>query len=240
MVQGVEIRVLPNAWRGYPTWLPQRFTPMWLYFVNRGGESYDVTYASLQLVDENGESHPAVPPTLVSRELLGARDLLTEPLLVPAQAQGQGQGQDQPPAEPPAASKPPRIPAPEQLPPASSPAPPLATGSTPPHDTVFFGLAPYEFTAPGTGSTAAVGTGRTPFGYQAPFSPFGTMGISRNAEDIVAPALREGRLLPNTHAEGFVYFRANRSARRQELRLSARNEREGGKPLEVVIPFTYR
>ncbi|MGC4123003.1 MAG: hypothetical protein QM765_52220 [Myxococcales bacterium] len=235
--QGVEIRVLPNAWRGYPSWLPQRFTPMWLYFINRGGESFDVTYASMSLVDETGNSHPAIPPTLVSRELMGALDDGSSLVLVPVQAQ---QGEGPPPPEPPATSKPPRIPAPEPLPPTSAPTPPLATGSVPPDDPIYFGLAPYEFAFQGTGSTASVGTGRTPFGYQAPFSPFGRTGISRDAGDIVTPALREGRLLPNTHAEGFVYFRANHGARRLELRLSARNERQDGKSLEVVVPFTYR
>ncbi len=245
VAQGVEVRVLPNAWRGYPSWLPRRFTPLWLYFVNRGTESFDVTYAALQLVDENGDSHPAVPPTLVARELMGDRSGQLEPLLVPVQARGPGavQGQSrqaQPPAEPPAASHPPRIPAPEPLPPASPPTPPTSTGSHLPDDTVYFGLAPYQYAAPFGGATAATATGRTPYGSGPAVSPFGTMSISRNAVDIVIPALREGRLLPNTHAEGFVYFRADASARRLELRLSARNERTGGQPLEISVPFTVR
>ena len=215
VVRGVEVRVLPNAWRGYPSWLTRSFTPMWLYFVNRGSDTFDVTYASLSLVDEDGNSFPAIPSTLVAREILGAADDPSRPRpIVSAQE----------PATPPDSPSPspspsqPRIPAPEPLPPASPPAPPLA-GEGHPGSDIYYGLAPYEYAFPIGGSTAAVDSGRSPFGYEPASSPFGPVANSRNAQDIVAPALREGRLLPNTHAEGFVYFRANPSARRLELRL---------------------
>ncbi|MBI5545298.1 MAG: hypothetical protein HY901_15515 [Deltaproteobacteria bacterium] len=235
-IHGVEFRALPNAWRGYPSWLTRRFTPIWVYFINRGSGTFDVTYASMELVDEHGESHPAIPPTLVSREILGGLEQEGAPELRFVQAQAPRSNPEEEESQPP--SKPPRIPAPTPMPPASSPPPPLSTSPNPPDTSVYFGLAPYEwaFQQPLVG--AGGGDGRGPFGYQPPFSPFGPYGFGRNAADIIQPALREGRLLPNTHAEGFVYFRANHSASRIELRLKARNEAPDGAPLEVRIAFT--
>jgi hypothetical protein len=219
-VKGVEVRVVANAWRGYPSWVARRYIPLWIYFINRGGQTFDITYSSMDLVDEKAQAHWAIPPQQVVLELLGQRDSSARDVSPrPASTQGDlPRGTEEPRPEAPA-------------PPTANPAPPTPGSPKPePHGYLIFGLRPYE----------------DPYREQAPsdttqpqFSPFPPgLETSRDAQAIFHLALREGRLLPNTHGEGFVYFERAPRARTLRLRITARNEEPGGAPLNVSIPFT--
>ena len=223
-VRGVEVRSLTNAWKGYPSWLTRRFTPIWVSFVNRGSQTFDVTLAALSLVDERGQVHPAVAPTLVADDLLGG----PQPPWLRFDLMAM-----QP--EEPVTSMPPPIPAPAPLPPTSQPSQPLPGTEQHKHG-IFFDLPPYEMFVPGADQRWEPGlpTPDTPWDP----TPFAPLTGGRDARDIVGPALTEGRLLPGTHAEGFVYFRANLGAQRLDLTIQAASE--SGPPLATRIRFSTR
>lgn len=221
---GVDVRAIGNAWKGYPSWFTRRYTPVWVSLLNRGNQAYDVTYQTLSLADEQGQVFPAVPPLLAARDAMQAQPLFPSFDLAQAHAPT--------PDEQAIAPPPP-------LPPSSPPAPPTPGNPSGSRGTIFFNLPAYGYSwepIPDRGLE-----GNTPFGYQPPFwGPFGPQSYGRDAADIVQPALHEGRLLPNTHAEGFVYFRADLSAQRITFRILAPSEIEGGPPLDVRILFSAR
>jgi hypothetical protein len=67
----VQLRAIPNAWRGPPSNVAENFTPIWVQLVNRSEQGYDVTYASMQLIDEQGRTYAAIPPAEVLRASVG-------------------------------------------------------------------------------------------------------------------------------------------------------------------------
>jgi hypothetical protein len=69
---GVGMRAMPNAWKGSPTAVAERFTPIWVQLLNRGDIAYDITFANITLIDEQGRLYAAVPPLEVVRATLGA------------------------------------------------------------------------------------------------------------------------------------------------------------------------
>ena len=73
----LSLRAVPNAWRGPPDMVAEHFTPIWVHLVNRGEQAYDVTYAQISLVDEQGRLYAPVPPGEVVRSLLGVAPPLT-------------------------------------------------------------------------------------------------------------------------------------------------------------------
>lgn len=228
--RGVIVGVLPNSWQGYPPWLTRRYTPLWISLVNEGEESFDVTFSALTLVDETGQVFPAASPALVAQVAFEQ-----QPLLPPFDLLADAAPSPQPPPGVPPASPPPSAPVPDE----ATPAPPTPSSPLPQQrGEVFFDLPAYSYgwvPTPGEGAD-----GRTPFGVVPPTSPFGATGIGQEAGDILDPALREGRLLPGTHAEGFVYFPANLSASELTFRMQARSRDSSRPPLDISIRFTAR
>jgi hypothetical protein len=79
---GVTLEVVANAWRGYPAALADQFTPLWVHVVNQSEQAYDITFNTLQLVDEQGRLYAAVPPMEVVRMMVGAQPEPAPPALV--------------------------------------------------------------------------------------------------------------------------------------------------------------
>lgn len=69
---GVTLEVLANGWRDYPSSVAEQLTPLWIHVRNDGDTAFDVTYGSLQLVDEQGHLFAAVPPMEVVRMMVGS------------------------------------------------------------------------------------------------------------------------------------------------------------------------
>lgn len=69
---GVGLHVIPNGWKGPPGNLTDHFTPIWVHLVNRGNNAYDITYASIQLIDEQGRTYAPVSPMEVVRATVGS------------------------------------------------------------------------------------------------------------------------------------------------------------------------
>ena len=69
---GVTLEVLANGWREYPAALAEQLTPLWVHIKNEGDAAFDVTYASLQLVDDQGHLYAVVPPMEVVRMMVGS------------------------------------------------------------------------------------------------------------------------------------------------------------------------
>lgn len=67
----VQLHVIPNAWRGPPSNVAENFTPLWVHLVNRSEQAFDITYASMVLVDEQGRTYAAIPPAEVLRASMG-------------------------------------------------------------------------------------------------------------------------------------------------------------------------
>ncbi len=81
---GVTLEVVANAWRDYPSALAEQLTPLWVYLTNESETGYDITYGTLQLLDEQGHLYAALPPLEVVRMLVGSQPAPQEPLQVAA------------------------------------------------------------------------------------------------------------------------------------------------------------
>ncbi len=79
---GVALEAVANAWREYPASVADQVTPLWVHLRNDGDSAYDITYASLQLIDEQWHLYPALPPMDVVRMIVGSRPAEPRPVLV--------------------------------------------------------------------------------------------------------------------------------------------------------------
>jgi hypothetical protein len=68
---GVVLDAIPNGWTTEPATLPEAYTPVFVHLTNNGDQAYDVTYATLTLINESGRIFAAIPPMEVVRVLLG-------------------------------------------------------------------------------------------------------------------------------------------------------------------------
>lgn len=86
--EGVGVHVIPNGWKGPPSNLTDHFTPIWVHLVNKGTDSFDITYSSMQLIDEQGRTYAPVPPMEVVRSTVGS----TEPVDTGVRLAAAGEG----------------------------------------------------------------------------------------------------------------------------------------------------
>ncbi len=71
---GVQLTVLPDTWKGYPSTLPRHYTPVEVRAQNgRDGEIL-VRYGDFLVVDDAGNQYRAIAPAEVAQALFGAAD----------------------------------------------------------------------------------------------------------------------------------------------------------------------
>ncbi|MBS2032530.1 MAG: hypothetical protein JST54_31950 [Deltaproteobacteria bacterium] len=73
---GLVLRAVPNAWHQDPSSVAEHFTPIWINIQNRGEQPYDITFANITLIDEQGRLFAVVPPMEVLRSTVGETDVL--------------------------------------------------------------------------------------------------------------------------------------------------------------------
>ncbi len=70
--EGIQVTLVPDAWRGYPASLSQDYVPLRVGIQNGRQDEILVRFGDFLAVDQAGNQYRAVPPSEVARALFGS------------------------------------------------------------------------------------------------------------------------------------------------------------------------